>query len=210
MNKQEIIDTIAKVAMDNDKDPCILVAFAIIESNLNANAINGSYAGLFQLSNGVGGCSGNDRYNVEKSTLCAIKYMDYNQSQFEKAGLKWKPFYAYLCHQQGLTGAKQTIEASNVAIKDYKRGRALLGNIPKSSGITKDSLVRDWLQYWENRFDNLMKNCVVKCSVSNSPDGSGTNCQVVINENVLKQNNIVTTTNSNNIRSKKRNYYLWA
>lgn len=218
MTKEQVISEIVRACNDMGENPCEYIAFAQIESNFNPKASNGSYQGLFQLGNGVGGCKGNDRLDVYKATKCAITYKNYNKKILEKGGYGWDAPYAYLAHQQGAGGLQYLLKNLNSKIGNMTpaRSKALLGNIPRSAGITKESLGRDWMAYWTKRYKDITGTCTWQCGLSglsNAPadDNSGSNCDVTFeNQQYNYQNNPspVNTDNSNWAPSAKRSYYL--
>jgi hypothetical protein len=64
--KQKIIEICKKI---NAPIP-VMMAIAETESNFNpsSKSKSGSYVGIFQLSNGWGGCNGDERLDIEKKT----------------------------------------------------------------------------------------------------------------------------------------------
>lgn len=217
MSKQNIMNEIVRVSMAENADPCMMLAMAKFESTFNPNARNGSYAGLFQLSNGVGGCTGDSRYNVAASTKCAIRYINYNKVQLEKAGFIWQPVFAYLCHQQGLTGARKLLEAMKAGYtigqyQDKMRGgnNVLLRNAPNGM-FTKNNKVADWFNYWNSRFEKEMQACSVACPMGNAPAENNSDCvanynDLAVNKDLPKQS--IEQDTASGGTNKKANYYL--
>jgi hypothetical protein len=102
--KQDVIETIYKSATDHGHDnPCAMIAMANIETGgtFNPNAKHGRYVGVFQLDNGIGGCTGSMRLDPYQATKCAINYINSNRNQVEKKIGTWEDWMSYLAHQQG-------------------------------------------------------------------------------------------------------------
>lgn len=176
LSKEEVISQIIKASIEQKEDACMMVALAHIETGGTFNNMAnraGKYLGVFQMSNGYGGVKGNDRYNPYLATLGTIKAIRSNRDSFNTSGLVWKPFYAYLTHQQGLAGAKGIAKSAQLGhtIATYgaetKRGAdVLLNNAKRTWGLNKSSKVSAWLSYWEADFAKLMATCTYACPMS--------------------------------------------
>ena len=196
-------EQIIKACNDYGANPCILLAFASIETGGTFNNLannNGTYLGVFQLSNGYGGVKGNDRYDPYKSCVGAIKGIEELQDTFEKKGLVYYDYYAYLRHQQGLNGLLSIIKEQNSKIENYSRKKALINNLPNN---VKAIYVKDFLNYWANRFDSEMQKCEIKCSVNGLYDQY---CSVNYNNETFEITNLNKLQFTTNIGN--RNYYL--
>ena len=165
-----------KVSEDNNINPCFMIAKANIESKLNNLAKNGAYAGLFQLSNGVGGCVGNDRFDPAKSTKAAISYIRTNravvETRLKEKGLIWYDWMAYLAHQQGAGGASYILTNPTILITDSTKKKAIKSNSPKGF---KGKTHKDFSDYWAGVFETKQNSCMVdfaSCVSSvNLPEG---------------------------------------
>lgn len=157
-NMKFIMDTAKSLNFDG----CFLVAKAKIESNLNNLATNGKYAGLFQLSDGIGGAKGNSRFDPVVSTKATITYINYNRNivepKLQKAGLKWENWMSYLCHQQGAGGFSAIVLNPNQAIETSSKKKAILNNLPKAARKTARTHA-DFIAYWKKRFNDLTNQC---------------------------------------------------
>jgi hypothetical protein len=108
-SKEKNIQIIREVANKFNYDAPTLIAMAHIETggkfdNTVASS-SGTFVGLFQLSNGIGGLKGDERKDPYLSTAAAIKYIEYHKERFAKNGITMLDFYVYLAHQQGFSGA---------------------------------------------------------------------------------------------------------
>ncbi len=195
-------ELIIKASNDMGVNPCIMLAFASIETGgtFNNLASNGSYQGVFQLSNGYGGVKGNDRYDPYKSCIGAINGIKELENTFKNKGLKYYDYYAYLRHQQGLNGLLQIIEHKEEKIENFSRKKALYANLPKK---VKAIYVKDFISYWENRFLQEMDKCEIKCSISGLSDAN--NCEIIYNGEKFQSNTDIKYLI--NYKSN-RNYYL--
>lgn len=168
-SKEEIIKAIIKVSEKNGIDPCFMIAKAEIESTFNNMAQNGSYAGLFQLSNGVGGCTGDSRFDPEQSTQCAINYIRHNRKLVEpklKAqGYVWEDWMAYLCHQQGASGFTNTFLNPSTPISGSKRERSIVNNTKKAWKASQKTY-GDFVRNWKSYFQQKQSLCANACSLS--------------------------------------------
>jgi hypothetical protein len=72
MTTNEVKQKIVEVCNRIGAPVPVVMAIASIESNFNpgAKSKSGTYVGIFQLSNGWGGCNGDDRLDLEKSIKC--------------------------------------------------------------------------------------------------------------------------------------------
>lgn len=197
-------ELIIKASNDMGVNPCVMLAFASIETGgtFNNLASNGSYQGVFQLSNGYGGVKGDDRYDPYKACIGAINGIKDLEETFKAKGLKYYDYYAYLRHQQGLNGLLGIIAHKEDKIANFSRKKALLNNLPKKVAQTA-VYVKDFINYWANRFQNEMNKCEIKCQVSGLNDVH--TCQVVYNGESFATNSNVDYSTYN---YTNRNYYL--
>ena len=157
LSPTENMKIIAQISEKNGIDPCFMIAKAKIESTLNNLAKNGSYWGLFQLGNGVGGVTGNDRLDSAKATQGAINYLKYNKSQFEKKfSGQWRDEFGYLMHQQGADGFMDIYGNPKTLIKGSRRERAIRNNTKKGWNQTT---YKDFVNNWTATFNDLRKQC---------------------------------------------------
>jgi hypothetical protein len=203
LSKQEVINRIIKASNDYGANPCTMLTFASIETggtfdNMANN--NNTYLGVFQLSNGYGGVKGDDRYDPYKSCIGAINGIQELQDTFKKKNLVYYDFYAYLRHQQGLSGLLSIIENKDKPIENYERATALKRNVPKSVEL---DYVGDFLNYWSDVYDKKMSECSIKCTVSGLSDS---NCVITYNNEYYSIPTIKNLKINYNIGN--RNYYL--
>jgi hypothetical protein len=75
MTNDAVILKIRETSRKINAPEAVLLAIAHVETggkfNADAKSKSGTYCGVFQLSDGYGGCKGNDRFDVEKATICA-------------------------------------------------------------------------------------------------------------------------------------------
>jgi hypothetical protein len=169
--KQIIID----VCQQYGEDPCMFLAMAKVESNYNNLARNGSYVGLFQLADGVGGIKGDDRLDPRKNTYGAIIFKRSNQKIVLAKTGEWRPHFAYLAHQQGATGFAVSWNEKDLPIAQATYYKNMMNkNIPNA---VKSSIktVNDWLNWWTNNFYNRYNACPVP-AVAKDYTCIGTSC----------------------------------
>jgi hypothetical protein len=137
-----------------------MLAIAHIESgeDLLANDTDG-HVGTFQLSNGYGGCTGADRYDVAKSVRCTWSQLKRFKPEFVRVfgDSAWQDWMYYMLHQQGSAGWREIWKNRNGKINDLSQARRsdVRGNIP--SGVLTDK-VASFISYWKNRVESLTEN----------------------------------------------------
>jgi hypothetical protein len=111
---------------------------------------------LYQLSDGKGGCVGDARNDVVKSTNCTWKSIESNKQNFEKEFGVWEDWFAYGMHQQGLTGFKTLYRNRNKRVTELEAARqnAIRTNTPSALKVVYGS---DFLEYWKERINNRIK-----------------------------------------------------
>lgn len=139
----------------------IMLAFAKIESNFKIDVCSKSktYCGLYQLSNGYGGCIGDERTKVDSSVRCTWRKMQENKLTWLKnQTFNWEDWFYYGMHQQGYSGFVYLLSNSNKKITDIEPARynAIINNLPKVE-LNKIIYVSDFLKYWKNRFEKEVK-----------------------------------------------------
>ena len=135
----------------------VVMAIAGIESNFNpsAKSKSGTYIGIFQLSNGWGGCKGDARYDLEKSIRCLwngssnAHYRD--RERWRQIDDSWDDFYHYGIHQMGFAGFRDVYRARGKKLSEISESRRknILANKPSSA---EWSDVNDWWNYFETKF----------------------------------------------------------
>lgn len=124
----------------------------------NPNYPNSKYAGVYQLASGYGGCVGDARLDVTKATKCTWSRLEhYKKNLISEFGAnQFQDYWLYMAHQQGLAGFKYLWRNKNQRISSIKEARrkAIYSNAPKSVNLV---YVSDFLSYWKNRFNSLMK-----------------------------------------------------
>jgi len=173
-NKYFIYDT----AVKNSVNPCTFLTYSQIESNFNNTAVSksGTYVGLFQISDGYGGISGNDRLNPIKNTQGAINKYKYNYEQIQKSLGHFKEYYTYMAHQQGLTGFLHIVQNPQLAINLSKYASNMRNNMPPNC----KSWVKtcgDFLKCWENRFNEIYNTCKIDQYCVNNSGSNGSNAK---------------------------------
>lgn len=225
LSELETKKQIVKACLEMDEDPCVFLAYASIETggtfNNLAKSSNGKYVGVFQLGDGVGGVTGNNRYNPYLSCIGAIKYMRSNKKQIVSSigSQNWKPYMMYLAHQQGAGGFSVSYKEQNKLISEAKYSGNIRSNAPKNA-----KYVYDFIKYWENKFNVLISSCDVKCNTnisglaeSTGNDGSldvnydnnGNNNQIVVGNCVVTWGN-GKGNNATNKTKLHRNYFVVA
>lgn len=157
--KAAVISQIGKVCDEIGANAPLMLAFAYVESSFNPNAGNGGkYVGLYQLSDGYGGCKGVQRNDIRQSTICCWKQIQSNKATFMNEYSSWQDWYAYGMHQQGVAGFKYLIRNKDKRISDIDAPRrtAVINNTP-SIHKGKFVYVRDFLNHWQNKIDSLMQ-----------------------------------------------------
>ena len=157
MTKDEIKRKIIEVCNAINAPIPVLMAIAGIESNFNPNAVSksGTYVGIFQLSNGWGGCNGNDRFNLEKSIKCfwngSKNAHHRDKERWKQISNTWDDFYYYGIHQMGFAGFADIYRNRNKLLSEISEARRnnILANKPKSAEWQR---VADWWNYFEKRF----------------------------------------------------------
>lgn len=212
-SKEECIKQISKAASDMGVEPCMMVAFAHIETGgtFNNLAGNGPYKGLFQFHvntiKELGGTDA-DRFDPYQSTKYAIKYMLANKKIFEKKypGKSWADWMAYVCHQQGAGGCSDIFGSSdNTLIAGHKREKAIRNN---TIGKTKLTTIGQFKNMWANRFDTVTSSCSSSCPVPKLSGLSGEPIQYSNDGCKIEFDSNSVATNSDNSLLKHRNFFL--
>ncbi|MCX6154419.1 MAG: transglycosylase SLT domain-containing protein [Candidatus Kapabacteria bacterium] len=174
---QNVIKTVAEA---NGFDPCVLLAMASIESNFNNAAYNsGGYAGLFQLSDGYSGLTGDDRFDPKLNTQATIQGMKRNRKYVENAGIAFEPWMYYLAHQQGAKGFTDILANYNTPIDQAPHSANMLNqakSITKGRSCYPYRTAGDFLECWKSVFnEKYEKYCGTMVD-----DGTGTFAVVLI------------------------------
>jgi hypothetical protein len=116
--------------------------------------------GLYQLSNGKGGCSGTDRNDISKDNrACAWKSIKINKENFIKEFNYYEDWFSYGMHQQGLSGFKDIWRNRDKKFNEISqaRQRNMNNNVPsKMRGNMQ--MVSDFIDYWKERINKLIKS----------------------------------------------------
>ena len=157
MTKDEIKQLIIKVCKEIDAPVPVVMALAAIESNFNPNAKSksGTFVGIFQLSNGFGGCIGDSRLDLEKSIRCLWNnHITYKKRWASTGEKSFDDFYYYGIHQQGFAGFREIYLNKDKLLSEIseQRRKNILANKP--SGATWNR-VSDWWNYFEKKFYNI-------------------------------------------------------
>jgi len=148
--KQQIIAICKEI---NAPIPVVL-AIARIESNFNTKSVDrgGSCVGIYQMKNGFGGCVGDDRYCLEKTTKALWKiHATYKQRWLKQIDSTWNDFYYYGIHQKGFAGFVEIYKNRHKKLNEISavRRNSILASKPSSANWND---VNDWWCYFENRF----------------------------------------------------------
>lgn len=138
----------------------VVMAIAGIESNFNPNAKSpsGTYVGIFQLSNGWGGCNGDDRLDLEKSIRClwnGSKNAHWRaKERWKQIDTLWDDFFYYGIHQMGFAGFADIYRNKNKLLNEISevRRKNILANKPRNAEWHR---VSDWWNYFENKFYSI-------------------------------------------------------
>lgn len=202
---------IVQASIDMGEEPCVLLAFAGIESggtfnNLIVGGKKKDYWGTMQLSNGYGGCTGGERFDPYKATICTINKMRVNRDAItKKFGDVWKPFFMYMAHQQGLGGFNFAFKNQNRKINELPSDKqdSIRANIGK-----KAVYVYELLQYYEKKFNKYTSGCSITCT----NDLKGLSGIVKEDDNTIIVGNCIVRTNYEKknietIHTKHRNFF---
>jgi hypothetical protein len=170
MTKDEIKKVLVEVGSEIGANIPVLFGIAGVESNFNPNAKSksGTYQGIFQLSNGWGGCNGDDRFDLEKSIKCLWKnHSTYKQRWQNTGDATWNDFYYYGIHQMGFAGFREIYLNKNKLLSDISEARRknILANKPSALSWNK---VSDWWNYFEKKFYD---NCSLASPYINNDRG---------------------------------------
>ena len=136
----------------------LLDRFIAIESQGNANAVNGQHIGLFQLNAALRSKYGITNPNDPNQNLMGAKrYLAENEAGLKSRGLPVNTTTLYLAHQQGLGGISQIIESARTGKPVSQEVRK---NMDNNGGKGKSA--QEFLDYWnteiENRYNKFAKN----------------------------------------------------
>ena len=151
-------DAIRYVAEQNGIDPCILLAIAYIETGGSFNNLaynSAGFAGLFQLSDGYSGLTGDDRYDPYFATQAVIDGMARNLKVIHANNIPMENAWYYLAHQHGAQGFVDEYFEQDVDIHSAKHSSHLLKQATdpmKSCANYPYSTVGDFFTCWKNEF----------------------------------------------------------
>lgn len=154
MTKDEVKHILASVGKEIGANVSVLFGVAGIESNFNpsSRSKSGTYMGIYQLSNGWGGCIGDDRLDLLKSIKCFWNnHSTYKQRWLSSGTTSWDDFYHYGIHQQGFAGFSEIYKNRNSLLIDLSsaRQKSILSNKPSSASWDR---VSDWWDYFYKKF----------------------------------------------------------
>ena len=160
MTKDEVKLIIKKVCKEIGAPVPVIMAIAGIESNFNpgAKSSSGTFVGIFQLSNGWGGCTGDARLDLEKSIKClwnGSKNAHYrDRERWKQIDNSWDDFYYYGIHQMGFAGFSDIYKNRHKKLSEISEARRknILANKPKNADWNN---VSDWWNYFESKFYNI-------------------------------------------------------
>jgi hypothetical protein len=146
-------ETILKIGKEIGANVPVLFGIAGIESNFNpsAKSKSGTYVGAFQLSNGYGGCNGDDRLNLEKSIKCTWNNHSTFKQRWKQIDGSWDDFYYYGIHQMGVSGFKEIYQNRTKLLSEISEARRknILANKPTKLNWL---YVSDWWNYFYDKF----------------------------------------------------------
>jgi hypothetical protein len=160
MKKEKVKQTITKICNEINAPIPVIMAIAGIESNFNpsAKSKSGTFVGIFQLSNGWGGCNGDDRLDLIKSIKClwnGSKNAHWrDKERWKQISNSWDDFYYYGIHQMGFAGFADIYKNKNKLLSEISetRRKNILANKPKNANWSR---VSDWWTYFEKRFYSI-------------------------------------------------------
>ena len=129
MSKEEVKRKIKEVCNEINAPIPVVMAIAGIESNFNpsAKSKSGTFVGIFQLSNGWGGCNGDDRLNLEKSIKClwngSKNSHHRSKDRWKQISNTWDDFYYYGIHQMGFAGFAEIYRNKNKMLSEISETR---------------------------------------------------------------------------------------
>jgi len=160
MNKNEVKKIIIEVCNQIGAPVPVVMAIAGIESNFNPSAISksGTFVGIFQLSNGWGGCNGDTRLDLVKSIKCFWNGSNNahfrDKERWKQISNSWDDFYYYGIHQMGFAGFADIYRNKNKLLSEISetRRRNILANKPSRLEWHR---VSDWWNYFEKKFYSI-------------------------------------------------------
>ena len=158
ITRENVITEIRKICKEIGANAPLMLAIASLESSLNPNATSksGTFVGLYQLSNGYGGCTGDVRKDIAASVKCTWSQIERNKGLWHNDFKEWEDWFAYGMHQQGVAGFKTLYRNRNskVSALPEARQKAIITNSPSA---LKPVYVRDFLNYWKDRVNGRIK-----------------------------------------------------
>ena len=155
MTREQVINEIRKVCNAIGADAALMLAIAELESSLRPNATSpsGTFVGLYQLSNGYGGCTGDQRKNIAQATKCTWSQIQRNKTQWHRDFREWEDWFAYGMHQQGVAGFKTLYRNRNNKVNELPAARqnAIRTNTPATVRVV---YVKDFLNFWRDRVNS--------------------------------------------------------
>ena len=157
MNKEQVKEAIIKECNQINAPVPVVMAIAGIESNFNpsAKSKSGTFVGIFQLSSGFGGCTGDSRLDLEKSIKCLWNnHSTYKKRWASTGDNSWDDFYYYGIHQQGFAGFREIYNNKNKLLSEISEARRknILSNKPSALSWNR---VSDWYDYFYKKFYNI-------------------------------------------------------
>ena len=156
MTKDEVKKKIVEICNKINAPVGVVMAIAGIESNFNpsAKSRSGTYQGIFQLSNGWGGCIGDERLDLEKSIRCLWNNHSTFKDRWKQISNIWDDFFYYGIHQMGYAGFVDIYKNRNKLLSEISEARCnnILSNKPKNIEWVR---VSDWWNYFERRFYSI-------------------------------------------------------
>jgi len=180
ITQQNTVNEIRRVCKEIGANAPLMLAIASLESSLNPNAASksGTFVGLYQLSNGYGGCTGDQRKNIAAATRCTWSQIQRNKAQWHNDFSNWEDWFAYGMHQQGVAGFKTLYRNRNLKVTELPQARqnAIKTNSPAGLKVV---YVSDFLNYWKNRVNGRIAEYTV-------PDTPTVATNIAHNTTVLK------------------------
>ncbi len=148
---QSVLDGLVDIAIEKGLNPEDFVRVGFRESSFKANAKNGQYVGMYQMSNAKAKEHGIDRRDWRQNATAAADDMaDWSKDFEAKFGRQPTRGELYLSHQQGETGISRL--ASNPdknAIEARGSSKAILGNVDSANKAeARNWTSQQFIDYW--------------------------------------------------------------
>lgn len=148
---QTVLDGLVDIAIEKGLNPEDFVRVGFRESSFKANAKNGQYAGMYQMSNAKAKEHGINRMDWRQNANAAAEDMaDWSKGFQERYGRQPTRGELYLSHQQGETGiARLASNPDKNAIEARGSSKAILGNVDsENKAEARNWTSQQFIDYW--------------------------------------------------------------